>query len=417
MVLAGCADEAGPEKSTGVVGQADTPESEATSEATAALDALQRGATAPIAVRWSRFGTAQTLQGALGVRLPATSAGEARRFLFDRAELFGLRGAVAVELANAAGRESLIGKHFTFAQTHRGVPVHGAEVKVHVNAAGDVIGVNNSVVPDLDVDPNPSVSAATALKIALNAVGVDSPVELQMSPEAPALVVEVDRGAPALAWRVVVPTLGPTWELFVDAQTGALRAAAEDLNRYINGTGKVFRVNAVVATQNNRLVDNRDSAAAVPAAAYSVVTLQGLTGNGKLEGSYASSAGSKTHVTSAAHNFSYDRSITSTVTRFRTTRCRASGPPPRAARWAKASATTGRRRSARSRATGSRTPAWRTGTRCLTRARCPRVCDAWTRRSTTPRTSSTRCTPTVSCGRRRCGAFAGRSGRSAQTAS
>jgi hypothetical protein len=79
MALAGCADEAGPEKSTGVVGQADTPESEATSEATAALDALQRGATAPIAVRWSRFGTAQTLQGALGVRLPATSAGEARR--------------------------------------------------------------------------------------------------------------------------------------------------------------------------------------------------------------------------------------------------------------------------------------------------------------------------------------------------
>ena len=68
LALAGCADEAGPEKSTGVVGQADLPEGEATVSAEAALSALQSVAQAPIAVRWSRFGTAQTLQGALGVR-------------------------------------------------------------------------------------------------------------------------------------------------------------------------------------------------------------------------------------------------------------------------------------------------------------------------------------------------------------
>ena len=308
LALAGCADEAGPEKSTGVVGQADLPEGEATVSAEAALSALQSVAQAPIAVRWSRFGTAQTLQGAMGVRLPSPTATNARDFLFDRAPLFGLDAAAAAELSDAARRESLIGKHFTFAQTHRGVPVHGAEVKVHINAAGDVIGVNNGFVPGLDLETAPSVSAATALKIALNAVGVSGPLQLDGAPESPALVVEVDRGAPALAWRVVVPTLGPTWELFVDAHSGALRAAAEDLNRYINGTGKVFRVNAVVATQNPALVDNRDAAAAVPAAAYSVVTLQGLTGNGKLEGTFASSAGSKTRVTSATHTFSYDRS-------------------------------------------------------------------------------------------------------------
>jgi hypothetical protein len=83
---------------------------------------------------------------------------------------------------------------------------------------------------------------------------------------------------------------------------------AHDVNRYVNGTGRVFLVNAVVATRDNTLTDQNDSAAAVPASAYAVVTLQGLVGNGFLDGQFASSSRTKKRVSSPAHTFLFDRS-------------------------------------------------------------------------------------------------------------
>ena len=48
-------------------------------------------------------------------------------------------------------------------------------------------------------------------------------------------------------------TPGPTWQLFVHAQTGKVVTPARDLNRYATGTGQVFLVNAIVATRDNSL--------------------------------------------------------------------------------------------------------------------------------------------------------------------
>jgi len=70
----------------------------------------------------------------------------------------------------------------------------------------------------------------------------------------------------------------------------------------------VFRVNAIVATQNNTLRDNNDAASAVPSSAYSIVALPGLTGTGYLDGDYASSSRTKKRAFSAANSFLYDRS-------------------------------------------------------------------------------------------------------------
>jgi hypothetical protein len=116
-------------------------------------------------------------------------------------------------------------------------------------------------------------------------------------------------GAPTLAYRVVRSGDGPTWEVFVDAGTGAALTEPTDLNRYVNGTGKVFNVNAVVATQNNALVDGNDAATAVPASAYTTVTLQGLTGNGFLDGAFASSSYNAKRASSATNTFAFDRSM------------------------------------------------------------------------------------------------------------
>jgi hypothetical protein len=111
-----------------------------------------------------------------------------------------------------------------------------------------------------------------------------------------------------LAWQVIIPTDGPTWEMFVDAQSGELLGEPRDTNRYVNGAGQIFVVNAIVATRDNSLRDNDDAASAVPAQAYSIVTLQGLVGNGFLDGPFASSSKTKKRAFNAANNFIFDRS-------------------------------------------------------------------------------------------------------------
>ena len=63
-------------------------------------------------------------------------------------------------------------------------------------------------------------------------------------------------GSARLAWKVRVPSARETWEAFVDARTGALVGPPRDINRYVDGAGRVFRVNAVVATQDNALRDD-----------------------------------------------------------------------------------------------------------------------------------------------------------------
>ena len=94
------------------------------------------------------------------------------------------------------------------------------------------------------------------------------------------LVIYGETGTPTLAWEVIVHTPGPTWQTFVHAKTGKVLNPARDLNRYATGTGQVFLVNAIVATHDNSLRDEKDAAAAVPSSAYRSVTLWGLDGTG-----------------------------------------------------------------------------------------------------------------------------------------
>src|SRR6185436_15265582 len=109
------------------------------------------------------------------------------------------------------------------------------------------------------------------------------------------------------AYHTVVPTGGPTLEFFIDAKTGAVIGEPRDINRYVDGTGQVFRDNAVVATQNNNLVDSWDAANAVPNNAYSTVTLRGLNGNNRLDGQFASGSGSKSRARGTNNNFVFQR--------------------------------------------------------------------------------------------------------------
>ncbi|HEU4734327.1 MAG TPA: M36 family metallopeptidase [Kofleriaceae bacterium] len=269
-------------------------------------DALIARTGSTPAVRWSAHGTPMSLFGTLSAPGAAVSAADARAFLADHAQLLQLTGDPA-ELEPVASVDSPLGTHVTFAQRYQGVRVFGAEIKVHFDHDGKVVALSNTSVPHLALDPRPRISAARALDVALAAVPAADREDAD-PPEAPELVVYADAGAPVLAYRVVVPTTGPTLQLFVSARTGAPIGEPVDINRYfVTGTGQVFKDNAVVATQDNNLVDGNDAASAVPSSAYSIVTLQGLSGNNLLDGQFASGSASKRRAAGTNNNFIFLR--------------------------------------------------------------------------------------------------------------
>jgi Zn-dependent metalloprotease len=183
--------------------------------------------------------------------------------------------------------------------------VYGAQVGIHFDSAGNIITVNNTYEPDVKVDttqPRLSRSNATAHALSITKESANGTTTSDL------IIVPLEDSTFALAWRIVVPTNGPTWEVLIDAGDGKALTQPRDTNRYVNGTGQVFRINAIVATHNNSLRDDNDSAAAVPASAYSLVTLLGLDNSGNLDGVYASSSKTKKRAFSAGNSFIFDRS-------------------------------------------------------------------------------------------------------------
>lgn len=259
----------------------------------------------PVAVTWSsRTGTPDSMYGAFTAPGDASER-VARQFLSDNADVFAMRRDVA-DLELVRGIESPLGRHYTFAQTYKGVPVYAMEVSVHYDRSGRVVAVNNLYLPEIQIDSvEPAIDSNAAIASAefriarMHRASFDSEAEL---------VIFDHAGIPHLAWRIVTPTNRQTWQAFVDAHDGTHLGQPTDTNRYVNGTGQIFNVNAVVALRNNTVRDNNDAASAVPSSAYSSATLQGLAGTGYLDGTYASSSRTKKRAFNSSNTFNFDRS-------------------------------------------------------------------------------------------------------------
>ena len=262
-----------------------------------------RSSTQP-AVTWNRqTGTPSSIFGKLSSPAVYVSETSARNFLAGNASLFKMTGRTD-DLELVRSFDSPLGTHFVFEQRYRGIPIYDTQVAVHFNQAGEIVAVNNGYKPDIALrSVRPLVSRENAIGLVNAALD-----RVDMSKSLAKLVIYGETGDFALAWQVVIPTDGKTWEAFVDARNGALLSEPRDINRYLEGTGQVFIVNAIVATRDNSLRDNNDAASAVPASAYTIVPLHDLFGNGFLDGPYASSSKTKKRATNPAGSFIFDRS-------------------------------------------------------------------------------------------------------------
>jgi fungalysin/thermolysin propeptide/fungalysin metallopeptidase (M36) len=268
-------------------------------------------ASGPVSVTWSHlWGTPKAVYGTLSNPM-AVSEESARQFLSTQAALLKLDPSLP-GFTLASSRDTPMGQVYAFTQAADGVPVYGAELKVHFNREGRVVSLTNTSVPSAKLGSiSPSVKAEQALESARGHVppGQVGEEEIADLPGPSAkLVIYPETDTPTLAWEVIVYTPGPTWQLFVHANTGKVVAPAKDLNRYLKGTGQVFQVSAIVATHNNDLRDQEDAANAVPQSAYLLKPLEDLNGSGFLDGPYASSSATKRRVFSKDLIFMFDRS-------------------------------------------------------------------------------------------------------------
>lgn len=124
--------------------------------------------------------------------------------------------------------------HVRMQQLYKGVPIHGAEVIVHLNAKGEGVAFNGKSVKiseDLNVVPSLVISSAMEnVKSDIASRGHSRPLSFAerkfvqfADPEATLCVYE-DRSlvkSYVLAWRVVYsPTLHKRYEYFIDAHNG-----------------------------------------------------------------------------------------------------------------------------------------------------------------------------------------------------
>ena len=179
----------------------------------------------------ARFVTVPAEEGSAGADLMAAEAGEARtksaRFLSEYAGLFGIRDARELVLGRDQGDDAG-GRHLSYYQTYRGVPVFAGVLRTHFDATGALTAVNGTVIPDIDLVVEPSRAAADVSGTAIAAVRADNG-EREVFVRSGVLVIYrsgLSRGVPGdnhLAWQFEVGNGTDIREfVFVDAHNGKI---------------------------------------------------------------------------------------------------------------------------------------------------------------------------------------------------
>jgi len=182
----------------------------------------------------------QTVEG-----FQAASPEDAARFyLADCGSIFGLSGE-GNELSLTSQRSIEGGRHVVrFQQNYQGIPVVGGEMLMQLTSDNNVLVVNGNMLPNIELDTQPSVDAATAQAAALQltadqrGVGVEAlkVSDAQLWIYTPKFIESKD-GPTSLVWRMeVTPTeLAPIRELvLINAHDGSVVLDVNQVDTALN---------------------------------------------------------------------------------------------------------------------------------------------------------------------------------------
>ncbi len=279
----------------------------------AALQRVKSDSETLVRARWhQKRGTVRSLYN---LTLPApigTLETSVRQCLNDYCDLFAMTDP-NIELRLTDIQNSLTGRHVRFHQYYNGIEVYGAATSVHTNHSGQIRVIHNNYFPRINISTSASLSPEGAIDIAIAESGA---FDLRKPPRAKLVIFPNHNAgqigdyanAYRLAYRAIVHSRQPvaSWEYIIDAHTGK-PLHRRNLLRSADGRGRVFNPNPVVALKDFRLMDQGDSADAIPEEAYTDVILPELDGSGFLDGPYVSTRLTENRANEPTLEFNYLR--------------------------------------------------------------------------------------------------------------
>ena len=193
-------------------------------------------------------------------------------------------------------KTSLLGKHYWYQQTFKGLPVIDGYYAKHVTKGGGVeIADGRDAVP-ANLDVSAKVAPATATQSANAVVSAKAQrariaAPDKSAPQAPTASQGAARlavvGGPnaRLVWAVTSHSAEGVSRSLVDADTGSV-VESKVISDNVDGRGSVFDPNPVVSEQNEKLTDMNDKNQDVLFLAQKNVILRNLDGSGKLNGAF-----------------------------------------------------------------------------------------------------------------------------------
>lgn len=180
-------------------------------------------------VRYSpRTALPEAITGGRTGRYPGAPEAVASAFFAENKDLLGVD---QPSLRLVTNKEFMGVTHLQYQQYKDGLPVEFSYARVHVSAAGEILGYQGKFEPVTEVNSSPAVSEQAAAAAA--AADLGSPLRISKTE----LVFFPDEvsGELKLAWKVRGRGRG-LWVYYVDAATGAVLLKYDDLRRICNNT-------------------------------------------------------------------------------------------------------------------------------------------------------------------------------------
>ena len=139
------------------------------------------------------------------------------------ASLYGIQNpANAIEPSGSEEKDELGFRHQRLIQTYQGIPVVGADLKVHFNEEGKAYQISGRAIPDINLDTNPTLTAEQAIAIAEKdflAKGFSKPDVIKQ----PQLVIYSLKPPTTLTYQLSLSdSLDRIYQYWIDAQTGKI---------------------------------------------------------------------------------------------------------------------------------------------------------------------------------------------------
>ena len=144
--------------------------------------------------------------------------------LQNLAPLYGIQNASSELQANGSEKTDELGfRHQRLSQVFRGVPVVGADLKVHFNKEGVPYEVSGRFIPGITLDPRPLINANQAIASAVADFVNQRGFPQAKTIEQPQLVIYAMSHPPQLAYQLAISdSPAHTYRYWVDAKTGTV---------------------------------------------------------------------------------------------------------------------------------------------------------------------------------------------------